>query len=46
VSGTPHTISLAASNCIEAGMISTLAMLQGDKETEFLNLQAIEHCID
>ena len=46
VPNTPHTVSVAAPTCIEAGMMSTLAMLQGDKAAEFLNLQAVEHCID
>ena len=27
----PHTVSVAAPTCIEAGMLSTLALLQGDK---------------
>ena len=26
----PHTISVAAPTCVEAGMMSTLAMLQGE----------------
>jgi thiamine biosynthesis lipoprotein len=46
VPNTPHTVSVAALTCIEAGMMSTLAMLQGDKAGEFLKLQEVEHWID
>ena len=44
--GAPHTISVAANTCTEAGMFSTLAMLQGNQAKEFLSLQGIEHWID
>lgn len=42
----PHTISVAANTCTEAGMFSTLAMLQGNQAREFLSLQGLEHWID
>lgn len=46
VSDAPHTVSVAAPTCLEAGMMSTLAMLQGDKAEEFLNLQEINFWLD
>ncbi len=42
----PHTVSVAAPTCIEAGMMSTLAMLQGSKAEEFLKLQEVAYWID
>ncbi|GMR01239.1 MAG: FAD:protein FMN transferase [Gammaproteobacteria bacterium] len=42
----PHTVSVAAPTCIEAGMMSTLAMLQGGKAEEFLKLQDVDYWID
>jgi thiamine biosynthesis lipoprotein len=46
VLGAPHTVSVAAPTCVEAGMFSTLAMLQGDKAEEFLKLQDVDFWID
>ena len=42
----PHTVSVAAPTCIEAGMMSTLAMLQGGKAEEFLKLQEVDYWVD
>ena len=42
----PHTVSVAAPTCVEAGMISTLAMLQGGRAEEFLKLQEVDFWID
>lgn len=42
----PHTVSVAAPTCVEAGMMSTLAMLQGSKAEEFLKLQEINFWLD
>ncbi len=42
----PHTVSVAAATCIEAGMMSTLAMLQGGKAEDFLKLQEVDYWID
>lgn len=42
----PHTISVAANTCTEAGMFSTLAMLQGSQAKEFLSIQGVEYWID
>ncbi len=41
----PHVVSVAAATCIEAGMLSTLAMLNGDKAEAFLKLQEVEFWI-
>jgi len=46
VEDAPHTVSVAASTCIEAGMFSTLAMLQGAQAEAFLDLQSLEYWID
>jgi thiamine biosynthesis lipoprotein len=46
ISDAPHTVSVAAPTCIEAGMMSTLAMLQGGRAEEFLKLQEVEYWID
>ena len=43
---TPHTVSVAAPTCVEAGMMSTLAMLQGGRAEEFLKLQEVDYWID
>lgn len=42
----PHTVSVASSTCLEAGMLSTLAMLQGADAEEFLKLQEVDYWID
>ena len=42
----PHTVSVAANTCTEAGMFATLAMLQGNQAREFLKRQGIEHWVD
>ena len=46
VENAPHTVSVAANTCIEAGMFSTLAMLQGNQAEEFLKLQGKPYWID
>ena len=46
VSGAPHTVSISAATCIEAGMLSTLAMLQGDKAEQFLKLQDVDYWLN
>jgi len=46
VPNAPHTVSVAAPTCIEAGMLSTMAMLQGDQAEEFLKLQEVDFWID
>lgn len=42
----PHTVSVAAPTCIEAGMMSTLAMLQGGRAEEFLKIQEVDYWIN
>ncbi len=42
----PHTISVAATTCIEAGMMSTLAMLQGRQAEAFLKLQGVDYWLE
>jgi thiamine biosynthesis lipoprotein len=42
----PHTVSVAAPTCIEAGMLSTLALLQGKYAEEFLKAQEVPYWIN
>lgn len=42
----PHTVSVAAPTCIEAGMLSTFALLQGNKAEEFLKAQKVPYWIN
>jgi thiamine biosynthesis lipoprotein len=42
----PHTVSVAAPTCVEAGMMSTLAMLQGADARAFLETQEIDFWLD
>jgi len=42
----PHTVSVSAPTCIEAGMLSTLALLQGSKAEEFLKAQEVPYWIN
>ena len=42
----PHTVSVAAASCVEAGMMSTLAMLNGGQADAFLKQQAMDYWID
>ena len=46
VPGAPHTVSVAAPTCLEAGMMTTLAMLQGRRAEEFLKLQDVAFWIN
>ncbi len=46
VENPPHTVSVAAPTCLEAGMMSTLALLQGGKADAFLKLQEVEYWIN
>lgn len=38
----PRSVTVAASTCMEAGLISTLAMLHGHDAEEFLRLEGVE----
>lgn len=42
----PHTVSVLAATCVEAGMLSTLAMLHGAQAEAFLQLQEVDYWID
>lgn len=46
VANAPHTVSVAAATCVEAGMLSTLAMLQGPQAEAFLKLQEVDYWVD
>jgi thiamine biosynthesis lipoprotein len=41
----PRSVTVAASSCTEAGMLSTLAILRGAKAREFLHEQAVKHWV-
>jgi FAD:protein FMN transferase len=41
VTGTPHSVTVAAATCTEAGMLSTLGMLQGASCEQFLQNENI-----
>ncbi len=43
VTDAPHSVTVAARTCTEAGMISTLAMLRGRCAEEFLKSQQLAH---
>ncbi len=45
VSGAPRSITVAASSCTEAGLLSTLAMLKGAAARAFLEEQSIRYWI-
>lgn len=46
VPGAPHTVSVAAPTCLDAGMMSALAMLQGAQAEAFLKLQEVDVWVD
>jgi thiamine biosynthesis lipoprotein len=41
VTGAPRSVTVAASSCVEAGLLSTLAMLRGPRAREFLEQQSV-----
>lgn len=43
VSGAPCSITVAAASCTEAGILATLAMLQGEKAESFLDAQDVHY---
>lgn len=45
ISGAPRSVTVAASTCTEAGMLATLALLQGPKAEEFLQQQGVRYWI-
>jgi FAD:protein FMN transferase len=45
VSKSPRSVTVAASSCTEAGLLSTLALLQGARATQFLDEQGVRYWI-
>jgi thiamine biosynthesis lipoprotein len=41
----PRSVTVAASSCTEAGLLSTLAILHGARAREFLNEQAVKYWV-
>ena len=41
VAGAPHSVTVVAETCMEAGMLSTFAMLQGSEARDFLQAQGV-----
>jgi FAD:protein FMN transferase len=45
VAGAPRSVTVGASSCTEAGLLSTLALLQGGDAAEFLEQQGVRYWI-
>jgi thiamine biosynthesis lipoprotein len=43
VEGAPRSVTVAADTCTQAGMLSTLAMLEGDKAEAFLDGEGVQY---
>ena len=43
VRGAPSTVTVIADTCTDAGILSTLALLHGEKAEEFLQAQAVQY---
>lgn len=43
VAGGPSAVSVAADSCMQAGMLSTLAMLHGNQAGDFLEAQGVQY---
>lgn len=43
VTGGPHSVTVAASHCTQAGMLATLALLQGAGAEDFLRQQGVRY---
>ena len=41
----PRSVTVAAEHCVQAGLLATLSLLQGDKAGEFLTEQGVTHWI-
>lgn len=39
----PRSVTVAAGSCVEAGMLATLAMLEGSAAESFLSEQGVRH---
>lgn len=45
VPGAPRSVTVAASSCTEAGLVSTLALLHGARAGEFLSEQGLRYWV-
>jgi FAD:protein FMN transferase len=45
VPGAPRSVTVAASSCTEAGLVSTLALLQGARARDFLSEQGLRYWV-
>jgi FAD:protein FMN transferase len=45
VLGAPRSVSVAASSCIEAGLLATLALLHGDRAQVFLDEEGVRYWV-
>ena len=45
ITDAPHSVSVASSSCMQAGILSTIAMLQGKRAEEFLKAQDADYWI-
>lgn len=45
VQGAPRSVTVAAASCTNAGMLTTMAMLQGSRAEEFLRTEGVRHWI-
>ncbi len=45
VPGAPRSVTVLADSCTSAGLLATLAMLEGEKAEEFLSTQDVRHWI-
>ena len=43
VAGSPRSVTVAASSCTEAGLLATLALLQGDRARELLEQEGVRY---
>lgn len=43
IANAPHSVTVLASTCLEAGMLSTFAMLQGSEARDFLEAQQVHY---
>jgi thiamine biosynthesis lipoprotein len=43
VTGSPRSVTVAASSCTEAGLLATLALLQGDRARELLEQEGVRY---
>jgi len=43
VLGAPRSVTVAASSCTEAGLLATMALLQGDRAQTFLDEQDVRY---